>query len=186
VPLFAASSALFFIAFYVVLPFLRRAGFSWFATFNLVLALPTALLGVAAIGACRLEGTPLKWPALRERLRLGAPDSATWLWTLALSAFMYGGPWANPVALAGAALATAVEGFSGRRRAGKQIVGVGAFLGLSWVLGRAGPWLSQVRLHQQPDHIKEFFSHFGPGDFMGIALAGRWWVAAYYAAVLVL
>jgi hypothetical protein len=89
VPLFAASSALFFMAFYVVLPVLRRAGFSWFATFNLVLALPTALLGVAAIGAGRLEGSPLKWLALRERLRLAAPDSATWLWTLALSAFMY-------------------------------------------------------------------------------------------------
>jgi hypothetical protein len=55
-------------AFYVVLPILRRAEFSWFATFNLVLALPTALLGVAAIGACRLEGSPLTWLALRERL----------------------------------------------------------------------------------------------------------------------
>jgi membrane protease YdiL (CAAX protease family) len=144
-----------------------------------------ALLAVAAVAACSREGLPLKWPALRERLRLGAPDLPTWLWTLALSAFMFGGPWSSVVALGGAAAAAALEESKGGPRAFNQIVGVAVFLGLSRVLGQAGPWLSHLRLHSQPEYLKEFFSHFGPGDFMGISLAGRWWVAVYYAAVLV-
>src|SRR5437773_2286803 len=81
----AASSLLFFLALYVGLPALRQAGVSWFATFNLVLALPLGLLGAAALVDCRLEGYGLSWPALRDRLRLGRPDTSTWLWTVALS-----------------------------------------------------------------------------------------------------
>jgi membrane protease YdiL (CAAX protease family) len=58
------------------------------------------------------------------------------------------------------------------------------FLGLSWTLWQAGPWLSTVRLHPRPEYLREFLSRFGPSDFMGIPLPGRWWVAAYYAAFL--
>ena len=33
---------------------------------------------------------------------------------------------------------------------------------------------------------REFFSHFGPTDFMGIQLAGAWWAVVYYVAWLVI
>jgi membrane protease YdiL (CAAX protease family) len=33
---------------------------------------------------------------------------------------------------------------------------------------------------------REFFSHFGPKDFMGIQLSGAWWVVAYYVLWLLI
>jgi membrane protease YdiL (CAAX protease family) len=183
-PLFAASSTLFFLALYVGLPILRRAGVSWFVTFNLVLVLPMSLLGAAALAGCRLEGRPFSWPALRDRLRLRRPDLTTWLWTLALSAFMYGGRWFFAVAFVGALAAAAAEEGGMRRGWWKRAIGLALFLTLSWALWQTGPWLERVRLHEKPEYLKEFLARFGPSDFMGIPLAGRWWVAAYYAAVL--
>jgi len=180
----AASSLLFFLALYVGLPALRQAGVSWFATFNLVLALPLGLLGAAALAACRLEGYALSWPALRDRLRLGRPDTSTWLWTVALSVFMYGGPWSSALAFV-VALAAAVAGRGGEGL-WKWAVGLALFLGLSWALWQAGSWLRAVPFHPRPEYLSDFLSRFGPGEFMGIPLAGRWWVAAYYAAVLLL
>ncbi len=181
----AASSLLFFLALYVALPALRHAGVSWFATFNLVLALPMALLGVAALVACRLEGYPLSWPALRDRLRLGRPDAGTWLWTVALSVFMYGGLWSSAVTFVLALCAVAVE-----HRVGMDFekwgLGLAAFLLLTWILWQTRPWLSLVPLHPRPEHLSDFLSRFGPRDFMDVPLSGRWWVAAYYAAVLLL
>ncbi len=178
----AASSLLFFLALYVGLPALRQAGASWFAAFNLVLALPTGLLGAAALVACRVEGYPVSWPALRDRLRLGRPDPSTWLWTAALAVFMRGGPWSSPlafvVALAAAAVGRGDEGL------GKWAVGLALFLGSSWVLWQAGPWLGAMPLHPRPQYLSDFLSRFGPGEFMGIPLPGRWWVAAYYAGFL--
>jgi membrane protease YdiL (CAAX protease family) len=34
------------------------------------------------------------------------------------------------------------------------------------------------------DFHHEFFSHFGPQDFMGIPLQGAWWILVYYAVVM--
>ncbi len=180
----AASSLLFFLALYVGLPALRQAGVSWFVSFNLVLALPTGLLGAAALVACRLEGCPLSWPALRDRLRLGRPDTSTWLWAAALAVFMHGGPWSSAAAFVVALSAAAV----GRGGVGeglwKWAAGLALFLGSSWALWQAGPWLSTVPLHPRPEYLSDFLSRFGPGEFMGMPLPGRWWVAAYYAAFL--
>ncbi len=182
----AGSSLLFFLALYVALPVLRQAGASWFTAFNLVLALPMTLLGAAALLACRLEGPPLSWPAVRDRLRLDRPDLATGVWAVALSVFMYGGAWSSAVAFGLALAAAAVERRGVDAVLGKWALGLALFLGLSHALGWAGPWLSRVPLHPRPEYLREFLSRFGPDDFMGISLPGRWWVAAYYGAVLLL
>jgi len=185
-PLFAASSGLFFMTLYILLPALLRAGASWFAAFNLALVLPMTLFVLAAFTACRLEGVPFTWLALRDRLRLGNPNFSTWLWTVALSVFMYGGRWSIAVAFAIASMGAAVEGKGEGRHLLKWATGLGLFSAFSWVLWQAEPWLKSVPLHQQPEYIKDFLSRFGPTEFMGIPLIGRWWVALYYLAVLLL
>jgi len=181
---FAASSLLLFLALYVALPALLRAGASWFVSFNLTLALPMILLGATALIACRLEGVPFSWPTLRDRLRLDRPDLCTWLWTAALSVFMFGGRWSIAAAFVAAMLAAAVEERGPGRRLWKWACGLTLFLTFSWALWYAGPWLRHVRFYEQPEYIRELLSRFGPSDFMGIPLAGRWWVAVYYSAFL--
>jgi len=54
------------------------------------------------------------------------------------------------------------------------------------LLWHFGPRLQTIPLHPRPECVAELLSHFGPDDFMGIPLAGRWWLAVYYAAVLLL
>ena len=47
---FSASSLVFFLTLYILLPRLRAANASWFAVYNIVLVLPMlALLGVAIL-----------------------------------------------------------------------------------------------------------------------------------------
>ena len=56
IPIFAATSLLFFFALYIILPVLRNRGLPWFAIYNAVLVLPTLLLVCAAFVAYRIEG----------------------------------------------------------------------------------------------------------------------------------
>jgi len=49
IPIFAATSLLFFFNLYVALPYLRHKGVSWFCIYNLVLALPMFALVVFAL-----------------------------------------------------------------------------------------------------------------------------------------
>lgn len=186
-PLFAASSGLFFLTLYWLLPTLLKAGASWFLAFNLVLVAPMGALLVASLVGCRLEGGPLTWAAMCSRVRLGRPDRCTWLWTASLSVFMLGGPWSSAVAyiLAIAGVASEAQRPTSRYLA-RWAVGLGLFWAISWSLSHAGPWLQLVPLHREPDYLKDFLSRFGPVEFMGIPLTGRWWIPLYYSAVLVL
>jgi hypothetical protein len=59
------------------------------------------------------------------------------------------------------------------------------FLLLSLGVWHTEPWLQHIRLHAEPDYVREFLEHFGPHDFMGLPLQGQWWVAVYYTLVLV-
>src|ERR1700730_6240233 len=143
VAFFAASSLLFFFMLYVVLPALLRAGVSWFAAFNIVLVLPMALLLAAALVAYRLEDRPFVWPAVRDRFRLGRMSGMTWLWTVALSVFMYGGRFAIPITVAFAVIAIVLE----RREAREKLWMIGGlvlFVALSWAIWHAQPWLARV------------------------------------------
>jgi len=62
VPIFAATSLLFFVSLYVGLPYLRHEGVSWFWTYNLVLALPMFALVLFALLAYRSAKGGSCWP----------------------------------------------------------------------------------------------------------------------------
>jgi membrane protease YdiL (CAAX protease family) len=46
------------------------------------------------------------------------------------------------------------------------------------------PTLQSVRFFDPSGFHGEFFSHFGPHDFMGLSLQGAWWIPVYYAVVM--
>jgi hypothetical protein len=46
------------------------------------------------------------------------------------------------------------------------------------------PVLQSVRFFNPSAFYSEFFSHFGPHDFMGLPLQGAWWIPVYYAVVM--
>jgi membrane protease YdiL (CAAX protease family) len=69
-------------AMYVLFPALVRFGISEENAYNS--AHMTGFIGLflATILALRLDGWPLKWAALKKRLRLQRMDSTAWKWTL--------------------------------------------------------------------------------------------------------
>jgi Type II CAAX prenyl endopeptidase Rce1-like len=184
VPIFAATSLLFFFSLYVALPYSRKQGLSWFATYNLTLALPMFGLVFAALLAYRAECHTFTWLAVRDRFRLQKMDPCSWVWTAALSVFMYGGRFAILIAFGLAFVALIMEKRS--RFTGRGVVGVAVFLALSWALWQTRPWLELVTLHSEPSVLRDFLRQFGPREFMGIPLRDNWWVAVYYTAVLLL
>jgi len=181
--LFSASSLVFFLTLYILLPRLRAANASWFAVYNVVLVLPMlALLGVALIGY-KMERHPFVWSHLQSRFRLKEMNIITWIWTIALSVFMFGGRFSVPIAFAIALVAVLLEDRLVQRRM-QLLVGLTFFLLLSLGIWYTRPWLQHVPLHVEPTHVREFLEHFGPHDFMGIPLKGQWWIAVYYTLVL--
>jgi len=183
IPIFAATSLLFFFSLYVALPYFRHKGVPWFCTYNLVLALPMFALVVFALLAYRSEGRPFTALAMRDRFRLQRMDFCTWLWTGSLSVFMYGGRFAIFLSFGLAIVALIIEG----RRDRKTILtgaALALFFFLCWTLWQTEPWLRRVPLHSEPPALREFLAQFGEHAFMGIPLHGSWWVAAYYALVL--
>ena len=46
------------------------------------------------------------------------------------------------------------------------------------------PALQSVRFFNPSAFYSEFFSHFGPHDFMGLPLQGAWWIPVYYAVII--
>jgi hypothetical protein len=186
VPIFMATSLLFFFSLYLGVPYLRRAGASWFTIFNLVLAVPMFILVLATFIAYRSEGRPLVWEAMRDRLRLQRMDLAAWIWAAALSIFMYGGKFSVALAFGLAFVALTSEKHRGGKSILRTITGVGVFLAVSWSLWQAKPWLAHLPLHSEPAALRDFLAQFATDTFMGIPLRGNWWVAPYYAVVLVL
>ena len=137
-----------------------------------------------ALLAYRLEGRSFTVLGMRDRFRLKRMDFCTWLWTGSLSVFMYGGRFAILLSLGLAIVALLLE----HRRERKTILigaaGLALFFCLCWTLWQTEPWLRRVPLHSEPQALREFLAQFGEHAFMGIRLHGNWWVAAYYALVL--
>jgi membrane protease YdiL (CAAX protease family) len=46
------------------------------------------------------------------------------------------------------------------------------------------PALESIRFFDPSAFHREFFSHFGPKDFMGMPLQGAWWILIYYAVLI--
>jgi hypothetical protein len=183
--IFAATSLLFFVCLYVVLPSLRHLKTNWFVCFNLVLAMPMFVLVGLAFRAFQHEGYPLRWPVFRDRFRLGMMDVSSWIWTASLAVFMFGGRYADLMAVCGAFVAIALDHNLTRRPKFQLAALVAVFVSISWLLWLSRPFLITVPLHPFPQVLKEFLAHLTARDsFMGMPTRGHWWIALYYAVVL--
>jgi membrane protease YdiL (CAAX protease family) len=179
--LFGVPAAVFALLFHWVGPNLSRQGASWWSIFHVLLVLPLSLMLIAALlGAARDLRPSFSWGRLRQRLRLSLPNGIVWIWAAALSAFMYGGNWADGFAVVASWFALWME-----KTTQKWLYA--AILIATLVKRNAAilqPALQSVRFFDPSTFHAGFFSHFGPRDFMGIPLARAWWIPAYYAVVM--
>jgi membrane protease YdiL (CAAX protease family) len=178
--LFGVPAVIFAFLFHWLGPELWRQGTSWWRIFHLLLVLPLALMLVAAPLGAAIDLRSVSWKALQQRLRLSLPSVTVWLWAAALSGFMYGGNWADLVAVAGSWFALWKE------RTNNKWMYVAT---LTAVLVKRNaalfqPALQSVRFFNPSGFYTEFFSHFGPRDFMCLPLQGAWWIPVYYAVVM--
>ena len=135
---------------------------------------------VAAILGAAVDVRSVSWKSLQQRLRLGIPSGTVWFWAAALSGFMYGGTWADIFAVAVSWFALWKEGTR------QKWVFIAILLGMLVKRNAAlfQPTLQSVRFFDPSGFHTEFFSHFGPHDFMGVPLQGAWWIPVYYAVVM--
>ena len=178
--LFGIPALIFVLLFHWLGPELLRQGASWWRIFHLLLILPLTLMLVSAFVGAFIELRSVSWTGIRQRLRLSVPGCTTWLWAVALSGFMYGGTWADLLAVAGSWVALWKEKTSEKWLFAAVVVA-------TLVKRNAAilqPTLQSVRFFQPAGFYSEFFGHFGPRDFMGVSLQGAWWIPVYYAVVM--
>lgn len=178
--LFGLPALIFALLFHQLGPKLWQQGTSWWRIFHVLLVLPLTCMLLAAIIAAALDLPTVSWPGLVQRLRLGAPSATAWLWAVALSGFMYGGNWPDLLAVIASWLALWKE----RTRQKWLFAAVPLAILVKRYASLLQPALQSVRFFDPSQFHREFFSHFGPHDFMGIPLQGSWWIVVYYAAVM--
>jgi membrane protease YdiL (CAAX protease family) len=178
--LFGVPALIFAFLFHWLGPELWQQGTSWWRIFHLLLVLPLALMLIAALLGATIDLPSVFWKGLRQRLRLSIPDGTAWLWAAALSGFMYGGNWADLVAIAASWFALWKE------KTNKKWMFVTPLIAVLVKRNAAllQPDLESVRFFHPSTFYSEFFSHFGPHDFMGRSLLGAWWIPVYYAVVM--
>jgi len=178
--LFGLPALTFAFLFHWLGPNLLQGGTSWWRIFHLLLILPFTLMFTAALIGAAVDQQSLSWKGITQRLRLSAPSATTWLWAAALSGFMYGGNWADLIAVAASWLALWREKTGQRWMFGAILIGI--------VVKRYArllqPILQSMRVFDPSAFHREFFNHFGPKDFMGIPLQGAWWIVIYYAVLI--
>jgi len=177
--LFGIPTLVFAFLFHQIGPRLWHAGICWWRIFHLLLILPLSLMFVAAIVGATLDVGSLSYRGILQRLRLTSPTFATWLWAAALSGFMYGGNWADVAALLASWLALWQE-----KTSRWTFIAVAAALVVKRQASLFEPILRSVTFFDASGFHHEFFSHFGPQDFMGVPLNGGWWIPVYYAVVM--
>lgn len=178
--LFGVPALVFGFLFHWLGPDLWQQGTSWWRIFQVLLVLPLALMLVAALAGATLDLGSVSLKSLRQRLRLTLPSGIVWLWAVALSGFMYGGNWADLLAVAASWLALWKEKTSQKWLFAAILLG-------TLVKRNAAilqPTLQSVKVFDSTGFYSEFFSHFGPTDFMGLTLQGAWWIPFYYAVVM--
>src|SRR5205807_1973574 len=104
----------------------------------------------------------------------------TWLWAIALAGFMYGGSWPDLLAVAASWCVLWKE----KVRTPWPFAVVMLTVGLKRTVVYLQPALQTVRFFDPSGFHSKFFSEFGPKDFMGVPLAGAWWILVYYALVM--
>ena len=156
--LFGAPALVFAFLFHWLGPALWHHGTSWWHIFHLLLILPLALMLIAALVGAALDLSYVSVKSLSQRLRLSAPSATVWLWAAALSGFMFGGNWADLVAVAASSLALWKE----KTIRSWAVVGILAAVLLKRNASFFQPTLQSVRFFDPSGFHREFFSHFGP------------------------
>ena len=178
--LFGVPGLVFAFLFHWVGPSLWHHGTSWWRIFHLLLILPLALMLFAALIGATVDLESVSWRNLQVRLRLCYPRWVTWLWAIALSGFMYGGNWADVVAVAASWIALWKESTTSKW----PYAGVFIATLIKHNAGYLQPLLESVRFFKPSPFYVQFFAHFGPTDFMGIPLVRAWWIPVYYAVTM--
>jgi membrane protease YdiL (CAAX protease family) len=178
--LFGVPALVFVFLFHWLGPNLWRDSASWWSIFHWLLVLPLALMLVAALLGAAIDVHFVSWYDLRQRLRLSVPSGTIWLWAAALSGFMYGGTWADLVAVVGSWFALWREKTSQKWMFLAVLIGTMVKRNAE-LFQRA---LQSIVFFHPSTFYREFFSHFGPHDFMGLPLQGAWWIPVYYAVVM--
>src|SRR4029077_18668649 len=161
-------------------PLLLRAGVSWWGIFHALLIVPLTLMLAAAILGAAFDERSFAWKALGERLRLRLPNGTVWIWAAALSGVMFGGNWGGVLAVFGAWFAL------WKKKASQKRIFVAILIAVLLKRNAAilQPILEFLRFFHPDGFHHDFFSHFGPRDFMGLPLQGAWWIPVYYAGVM--
>ena len=180
--LFGVPALIFALLFHQLGPKLLQQGTSWWRIFHILLVLPLACMLLAAIIGATRDLPTISRSALAQRLRLTAPSATTWLWAVALSGFMYGGNWPDLLTVIASWLALRKE----RTREKWLFAAVLVAILVKRYASLLQPLLQSVRFFDPSLFHREFFSHFGPHDFMGIPLQGSWWILVYYAAAMLI
>ena len=178
--LFGVPALVFALLFHWLGPNLRQEGTTWWRIFPLLLILPLACMFVAALIGAAIDQHSVSWKCLKPRLRLSAPNPTAWFWAAALSGFMYGGNWADLLAVAASWLAL------WREKTRRAWVFAAILIGVlvKHNTGLLQPSLESVRFFDPSGFHRQFFNQFGPREFMGIPLQGAWWILIYYAALM--
>lgn len=182
---FSLTSIVFFLSFYVVLPVIIP-NYNWFQIFNIVLVLPMALLLIAAMIAVKLENKSYTLHDIKKRFRLNTMGWYDWIWTIALSIFMFGGSFAMPISFVLVIVCALIKRETHNSHRLLQGIGITIFFVISWAIPQFQAELSSMPLYEKPAYVTQFFAQIGPNSFMGIALEGRWWILIYYLIVLLL
>ena len=127
---------------------------------------------VAALIGAAVDQRSTSWKGIKQRLRLSAPSATAWLWAAALAGFMYGGNWADLLAVAASWLALWKEKTGQKWMFGAILIGIL----VKRYASLFQPTLESIRFFDPSAFHREFFNHFGPKDFMGIPLQGAWWI----------
>lgn len=166
--LFGVPALVFIVLFHWLGPNLRRQGTSWWRVFHLLLILPLVCMFVAALIGAATDEHSASWKSLVHRQRLSAPSSGAWLWAAALSGFMYGGNWADLLAVAASWLALWKE----KTRQAWIFAAIVIGLLVKRNAGLLQSNLESIRFFDPSGFHREFFNQFGPREFMGIPLQG--------------
>ena len=144
---FGIPAAVVIFIVYFVMPFLAARNVHIFFNYLLVYAtVPMLALIAASIIAYRREGNAMSWPEFKNRFRLNKMDGKSWLWTIDLTIFMV--------------LSAGLLSFTAR-------------------------WLASFSFLAPPDYWPAELNPNGTGgltsgalptEFMGLSLAGNWWI----------
>ncbi len=154
---FGIPAVVVIIIVYVVMPLLAGRGLPIFFNYLLVYAtVPMLALLATSIIAYQREGNVLSWHGFKTRFRLNKMDGKTWLWAIGLALFML--------------LSVGLLSFTAR-------------------------WLSSFSLLSPPDYWPNELKPSAPGspsgiaiptEFMGLSLAGNWWILPLLLGSLVI